>query len=122
MERRITTRHLFKSETIKAGSAGTSAIVDLRDISKEGQFSLSWTVAPAGDAATCGTTTFSYLLSPVFDGTYATPTGGTCGTMANDAGEGDWASFSPPVAPFIKVLASVGTSATALVTAALHVR
>lgn len=122
MERRITTRSLFKSTTIKAGSAGTSGIIDLRDIDREGGYSLSWKVEPAGGVATCGTATFSYQLGPVFDGTYTTPTGGTCGTSTGVAGNSNWVSFTPPVSPFMKVLCSMGTSGTALVTAELHVR
>jgi len=122
MERRITTRPLFKSTTIKAGSSGTSDIIDLRDVSKEGGFSMSWTIAPAGGIATCGTATFKYLLSPVYDGTYTTPTGGTHGTSTGVSGNSNWVSFTPPVAPFMKVMCDMGTSGTALVTAELHVR
>ena len=122
-ERKITTIHLLKSYALY-GSAGTtkdSDPIDLRDISAKGNFSLSYTVGTSGGIATCGSCNFLYLGCDVYDGTYVIPTGGTCATIG-DSGGSDIISISPPVVPFIKIRASVGTSGTALVTAALNVR
>lgn len=123
MARKINTFPILKSHTMY-GTAGTtkdSNPIDLRDVSAQGDFSLSYTVSTAGTASTCGTTTFSYLGCSVFDGTYIAPTDGTFGTVDENGGSGIL-SFSPPVMPFMKIRVAVGTSGTSLVTAALHVR
>lgn len=123
-EQRITTKFLFKSKTVGSGSAGGTAYsdaVDLRDISKQGDFGLTWTVATAGGAATCASCNFYVAVSPTFSGTYTIAENGTCGTVGNAGGTLTRSITVPPV-PFIKIGVIAGTSGTALVTAALHVR
>jgi hypothetical protein len=123
MEAAIKTIFLFKNQAIAAGSYGLSDPIPLRDHAREGHISLSYTTAPAGGVGTAGTATFSVMGCAVYDGTYVTPTGGTCGTAAGTAGGSDIVSLnSQPVMPFMKIKAAIGTSGTALVTAALHVR
>ena len=119
---RINTAFLFKSTQINAGSSGLSDPIDLRDISRQGQFSLSYTVGKVGTASTSGTTTFSYLGCAVFDGTYIAPANSTFGTQSGTAGGSDIISFSPPVMPFMKIQVNAGTSCSAAITAALHIR
>jgi hypothetical protein len=119
----IRTINIWKSTVIGSGSAGGTSLsdpIDLRDISKQGRFSLSYSIAAAGGVGTAASTVFTYLGCPVYDGTYVTPTGGTCGTV-NGVGS-DIVSISPPVMPFMKVKVVAGTSGTALVTGALHVQ
>lgn len=123
-EPKIKTINLFKALTVNSGSAGgtsNSDAIDLRDISKQGDFSLSYTVAAVGGAATCGSSKFYFLGCPVYDGTYIMPTGGTCATIGNGGGS-DIIAISPPVMPFMKIRVICGTSALTAVTADLHVR
>lgn len=121
-QRRITTIPLFKSTQVGAGSAGgtsTSDPIDLRDISRTGDFSLSYSIAGAGGAATAGTSVFQYLGASVFDGTYTTA--GTFGSAGASPSSGI-VSFSPVTVPFMKIQCVSGTSAPLLLTAELHVR
>lgn len=124
MERRIKTHYLFKSQTVGAGSAGVSDVIDIRDDSKMGNFSLSYTIEKTASGQTCGTVSFSYSGCPVYDGTYVTPSTGSFATCTGTGGTSDIVSFSPTVTPFIKITANVGTSGTSgvKVTAALHIR
>jgi hypothetical protein len=126
-ERRIQSIPLFK-ET-KFGTSGTTAtidsdVIDLRDISRTGQFSLAFNVSTAGDVASCGSVKFSYWCSQNFDGTYISPTDGTFCTIGNagSLGTSDVIALTPPVAPFIKIRGVQGTSGTSLITASLNVR
>ena len=124
MERRINTTFLFKSTSVAAGTSGISDVIDLRDISKNGDFSLSYTTEKPATGMTCGTTVFSYSCCPVYDGTYVTPSTGNFATCTGTAGTSDIISFTPVTTPFMKINVSAGTSGTAgiKVTAALHVR
>ena len=119
-ERRIHSIALFKSKAGTAGATLDSDPIDLRDISREGSFSLSYVVGTSGGVATCGSSNFIYLTSQAYDGTYISPTGGTCGTIGNAGGSG-LISLTPPVSPFMKIRATIGTSGTALITASLNV-
>jgi hypothetical protein len=121
MERSITTISLFKSQRVVAGSSGISDPIDLRDISKNGDFSVYYKIDKAGGVATCGSAKLSFTGSPVYDGTYISPTNGTFGTVG-DGGGNDIVEITPPVMPFMKINIAIGTSGTALVTASLHVR
>jgi len=121
MERAINSISLFKSTTVSAGSSGISDPIDLRDISKRGEFAVYYKTAVAGGVATCGSAKLSYLGCNVYDGTYISPTGGTFGTVGDVGGEG-FVTITPPVMPFMKVCVAIGTSGTALVSASLHVR
>jgi hypothetical protein len=120
-ENRITTRSLWKATTGTKGTNIDSDIIDLRDISKTGNFSLSYTIAAAGGAATCGSSKISFLGCTVYDGTYQSPTNGTFATLG-DTGGTDIVTVSPPVIPFMKIRVALGTSGNALVTGNLHVR
>jgi hypothetical protein len=103
------------------GTAGTviSDPIDLRDISRIGNFSLSYNIAGGGGATTAGTSTFEYLGCPVFDGTYLAA--GTFGSQGAAPSSGI-ISFSPVTIPFMKIKMVTGTSNAALVTAELNVR
>lgn len=120
-ERKITTIFLWKSAVGAAGTSLDSDPIDLRDISTIGNFSVSYTIGTSGGVATCGSAKLSYLGCAVYDGTYIAPTAGTFGTIGN-AGGSDIVAITPPVFPFMKVRATVGSSGTALITAALHAR
>lgn len=122
MERRIKTFGLFKDTAINAGTSGISGPIDLRDIADNGYFSLSYSVGKVGTSTTAGTVTFEYLGCPVYDGTYVAPTGSLFGTQSGTAGGSDIIPLTPPVIPFIKIRANVGTSCSASVTAQLHVQ
>ena len=124
MERSIHTRYLFKSQTVGAGSAGVSEVIDLRDEAKVGSFSLAYTIDKTATGQTCGTVSFSYSGCPVYDGTYVTPSTGSFATCTGTGGTSDIVSFSPVLTPFMKITANVGTSGTSgvKVTAALHIR
>lgn len=119
---RISTISLFKNVSVGAlGTAGTliSDPVDLRDISRVGNCSLSWDIAGGGGAATAGSSTFEYLGCPVFDGTYMAA--GTFGTQGVTPKTGITA-FTPVVIPFIKIKVVTGTSNAAILTAELNVQ
>ena len=122
----IKTVALFKSTKVGAlGTAGTilSDRINLADVETAPQtFSLSYGIAStnAGGAGTAGSSTFQYLCSPTEDGTYVVL--GTFGTQGNGPAQSGFYSFSPTLAPFMKIQAVSGTSAPALVTAELHMR
>lgn len=121
-QHRITTIPLFKNTTVGAlGTAGTaiSDPIDLRDISRVGNFSLSYTIAGGGGQATAGTSIFEYLGCPVFDGTYLAA--GTFGSQGATPASGI-VSFSPVTIPFMKIKMVTGTSNAAVLTAELNVR
>ena len=122
MAKKITTVPLFKNNIIGTqGVAGTglSDVVDLRDISTIGNFSLSYTLATTGGAATAGSSLFSYLGSPTFDGTYTSL--GTFGTQGA-APLSSVVSFTPATIPFMKIRVVTGTSNALKLTAELNVR
>lgn len=107
-------------KTIAAGTSGLSDGFDIRDISKNGNFSLSYITAPSGGAATCGSSFFILHGCPVFDGTYVNL--GTFGTAAVAAGESGNVSISIPVIPFLKLEGSAGTNGAVILQAFIHVR
>lgn len=117
----ITTIPICRSKVMAAGTSIDSDPIDLREISSNNNFSLSYTVGTSGGVATCGTTNFSYLGAACYDGTYVAVTAGTFGTVGN-AGGSDFITISPVLAPFIKIRTQVGSSGTSVVTAQLHVR
>ena len=122
---RITTITLFKSESLSAGESGTSGVIDLRYCSDGGRYSLSHSIA-AGTSTTCGTTTFSYVGSSIFNGEYVNPS--TNGTFATSGPTivGKITPLSPVLAPFMKIVATQTGSGTAgansSVTAELNVQ
>ena len=119
---RITTIPLFRNLTVGTGGTCLSDPIDLRDISRIGNYSISYRVGPAGASATAGTATFAYLGSPVFDGTYVLESG-TSGTSLSSAtgGTGIW-QLSPFLTPFMKIRGVMGTSGTAIISAELNVQ
>lgn len=128
MAYKISARTVFAASVVgtTAGTLGGTSLsdpIDLRDISRIGNFSLSYIINANGGRATAGTTSFTYLCSGSRDGTYIKPAGaGTIGTAAVTDGDTDIFSFSPVVTPFMKIRAITGTSAPATVTAELNVR
>jgi hypothetical protein len=122
---KIVTIPLFKNLSLSAGDTGTSGIIDLREIAQTGTFSISSGVA-AGTSTTAGTTVFTYVASPYFDGTFVAPAGvAALGTSGATIGA-YFASISPVLAPFIKIVATqtgAGTAgANSKISAELHVR
>jgi hypothetical protein len=125
----ITTIFMLKNTAVGTGSAGgtnSSDIIDLRDINRKNNFTLSYRVGAAGAVSTAATVNFKYLLSYTKDGTFAAPITGDKGTIGT-AGSGAAGScgligFTPVIAPFMKILAIAGTSGTALVSTELHVQ
>lgn len=118
----VSTKALWKNTTVAASGSGTSGPIDIRDISRNGDFSLSFYTHPAGGVATAGSATFSYKVCPIFDGTYIYGTNATIGTSGGVAGTRGIVTFTPPVAPFLMFYVNVGTSGSALIDAELHVR
>lgn len=120
----INTIPIFKETVCGAlGTAGTilSDPIDLREISRVGNYSLSYSIN-GGGAATAGSSTFEYLGCSVFDGTYIAPTGGTFGTQGNSITQAGILSFSPVTIPFMKIKAVTGTSNLAAFTVELNIR
>ena len=118
----ITTIPLFKDKTIAAGGNEITDVIDLRDISRQGNYSISYRVKCAGGVGSAGTVGFSYLASPVYAGTYV-PESGTSGTSISSATGGTGlckADFLPT--PFLKIKATVGSSGTAVIDAELNVQ
>ena len=124
----ITTIPLWKQTAVGSGSDGGTSLsdpIDLRDINRLGNFSLSYSIAAAGDAATAATCMFHYILSSLRDGTYVYPiggSGGTIGTAGTGIVSGEIRPFTPIAMPWMKIKAIAGTSGTALVTAELTVQ
>lgn len=115
---KINTIPLCKNETIGAsGTAGTfiSDKIDLRDIMQQG--SCSFTFVKSNSAATCGSCVLSYQVSSV-NGTYIDA--GTFGTHGSVKGAAV-SSFTPIVAPFMKIKCVTGTSAPLVLTGELNV-
>ena len=101
------TPHPVFSSLHPAGTAGTSFTsdkIDLRHIANQQKFAL-YTNISVGTASTCGTTVFSYLGCPTESGTYIAPSTavaiGTCGTAGADI-----MTFTPPLMPFMKIVAT----------------
>jgi hypothetical protein len=119
-ERGYTSIHvisLFKDLTLGPGTAGTSQVIDLKNIAQRGVYSLAVNQTGAG---TAGTTILSCVGSPLRDGTYVTPSvGGAIGTLGT-SGTADILTFTPPLMAFMKVIANqTGTSGTSTITAEL---
>ena len=110
----ISAIRVFDSTAVLASATGTSSAVDLRNVVNTGNFALHYTIGGAGTAAlyiaTSSTQTGTYV-------TYATAiaTGKTAGTY--------YSPFAPPVAPWVKILATeTGTAQPITVTARLVVQ
>lgn len=120
---KISTIPLCKNEVIGAqGTAGTftSDVIEMRDIAQRGECSLTYEKAATGAVAgTTGSSVFSYLCGALSDGTFVAA--GTFATHGNNEGA-RIKSFSPIVAPFMKVQVVTGTSNPLKLTANLHVR
>ena len=119
---RITTIPLFNNLTVIQEGTCLSDPIDLRDISRIGNYSISYRVGPVASVATAGTATFQYLGSPVFDGNYVLEAS-TSGTSLSSAtgGTGIW-KFSPLPTPFMKIRGVMGTSGSAIISAELNVQ
>ena len=107
----IKTISLFKLKSLSAGDSGTSDIVDVRDISSRGEFSINAHVA-AGTSTTAGTTTFKYMAASTEDGSFVVPTSGTFGTVGPTIAD-YMISLDPILTPFIKIIATQTGSGTA---------
>lgn len=118
----INTIALFKDTLTGTSGTTLSDPIDIRDISKQGDFTLSYIVNGTG-GGTAGTTNFSYLGADTFDGVYRVPSGaGAIGTSGVADGNSDKVNFTPVVTPFMKIKVVCGTSNPSLVTANLNVR
>jgi len=118
-ERKINTIPLFKSAIFTgSGTSGTAGPFDMRDYHLNGA-ALIYTLSPIG-VGTCGTLDITYSVCSVYDGTYIVA--GTFGTSVGTAGGSDARSVTIIPAPFIKVIAGMGTSGSGSFTAHLHVR
>ena len=128
MAYKISTRVAFANTVVgtTAGTLGGTSLsdpIDLRDISRIGNFSLSYLVTEWGGMGSAGTTAFSYRCSESRDGTYLVPAAaGDIGTATVVSGNTGIVSFSPVVTPFMKICAITGTSGPATVSAVLNVR
>ena len=114
----INTIAIMKKDIV-ASTAGYSDPIDIRDLSVNGGFGVSYTVAPASAAGTCGVTTLEYEMCGIYAGTYV-----ACGTFATagTGGESGVVALTPPCAPFIRFKASVGAEGSSNITALLHTR
>lgn len=96
---------VFNNKSLSAGDVGTSQIIDLRNIAQRGDFALAFSVAK-GTAGTAGTTAFSYAVSSLRGGTYVAPSASVgIGTAGTDVTQ-DIATFTPVLAPFMKIIAT----------------
>lgn len=98
-QRPVTTIKLFSSQNIAASASATSGAVDLREIAQEGRFSIYATVTGSG------TLKLEYLVAPEKDGTFIEPAGASDVATGLTAGNAA-ASFSPVLAPFLKIKAT----------------
>lgn len=98
-QRPITTIKLFSNESIAASGSATSVAVDLREIAQEGRFSVYSAITGSG------TVKIEYLVAPEEDGTYIEPAGASDVATGLAAGSAA-ASFSPVVAPFLRIKAT----------------
>lgn len=101
----IHTISLFSNKQLDGGSAGTSQVIDLRNIAESGSFALALKTG-AGTNGTCGTTVLSYVVSSTRNGSYVTPSGGYAIATSGTDGGTAYYSFSPAVAPYMKVIAT----------------
>ena len=100
---------VFTAQATAASQTSTSSAIDLRNIVNTGSFALHYTISGSGTAAlyvsTSSTSTGTYV-------TYGTAiaTGKTSGTY--------YTPFSPPVAPFVKILVTETGGAQSVTTTA----
>jgi len=109
---KIQTRNVFAAASLAVtGGTSLSDPIDLRDIVRSSNvFGLSVLVKPVGAAATAGTTSWTYQSSQDRGGIYTKPAGaGTIGTAIGTSGTIDAWSFTPVVAPFMKIQVIAGT-------------
>ena len=119
----VNTFFLWKGRKVgDQGTAGTvlSLPMDLRDVNRQGNLTVSYSVALSGTFNTCGTSVLTYLTCSVFDGSYFAA--GTFATFGVSATQGNIAISSPPPVPFMKIRQVSGTSAPIVTTAELHVQ
>lgn len=112
----VTTRPIFRNTTVGSGDAGGTSLsdpIDLRDINRQGSFTVAYKVSPSGGAATAATTNFLYYGAPSFNNDpYVIA--GTFGTVG-DAGGTGFINFTPYNVPFMKIGVIGGTSGTAAI-------
>lgn len=123
----IKTVALWKSALTGAqGTAGTalSNIISLLDVDPPPTvFSLSYAIASTNGTAgagTAGSSTFESMGCATRDGNFVSL--GTFGTLGNGPAQSGFISFSPTLAPFMKIKAVTGTSNPVVLTAELHMR
>jgi hypothetical protein len=120
-ERGYTSIHvisLFKDLTLGPGTAGTSQVIDLKNIANNGVFSLYVNQEAVG--GTAGTTVLSYQGCSLRDGTYVTPSAATPIATLGTSGTANIISFQPPLMAFMKIIANqTGTSGVTKITAEL---
>jgi hypothetical protein len=120
MAYKITTIPILANTTIGSGSAGGTSLsdpIDLRNVNRQGSFSIIYDIGASGAAATAATCGVTYLCAQRFEGPYILAgTACTVGTGGGLAGSQGVIAFSPITAPFMKLRLIAGTSGTAKVT------
>jgi hypothetical protein len=118
----VKTIPLFKNTSAGVTSTAGTALsdpIDLGDIPSVTSMSMTYSLASTGAVATCGSSVFSYLVSPTFDGAYRQA--GTFGTHGATP-ENDIISLGTlRLSKFMKVQVTGGTSAPTVVTAELNI-
>jgi hypothetical protein len=108
---KITTIPHFSKKKLSAGDIGTSDLIDLRFNSSKHLFALA-ARANLGTAGTSGTTVFSYAVASFEAGTCIVPSAAVAiGTFGTGNGA-DVVTFTPPLAPFMKIIATQTGSGT----------
>lgn len=112
-QRPIVTYELWRAKSIAAGQNESTVAIDLRQIGQDGTFSIEYLVT--GD----GTCKFEYLLSNTAGGTFIKPSGATdiASSITKSSGTSgrDFVSFSPILAPFLKIRCTETTNTNAVV-------
>jgi hypothetical protein len=117
-QRPVVEHKLWVANSITKNTNESTTAVDLRQIAQDGTFSIKYTVT--GD----GTCKFEYTVCDTIDGTYLEPSGASdiASSITSSSGTSgtDWVSFSPILAPFMKIKCTeTGTSNAVVVTLSL---
>jgi hypothetical protein len=112
-QRPVVEHKLWTANSIAAGQNESTAAIDLRQIAQDGTFSIKYTVTGTG---TCK---FEYNLCDTKTGTFIEPSGASDIASSITASSGtsgtDWVSFSPILAPFMKIKCTETGSSNAVV-------
>lgn len=120
----IKTVACFKGREVAAGSTAGSDPIEIGALVEAGQFALSYSVVPTRGIGSMGTCVFGYSVGPTYDGPFNTWTAAGAPIRIGTAGlssTSNVVAFTPPIAPWMKINAVMGSSGSANVTAELHV-